>query len=268
MSEPVILMAKKIFLDIETLPPTEEARARIAHRVEREQESEETPLQGQALTKLIDDRFRDLALRAEHGRLLAIGIIVEDDNRIIQHGVLGRDRASMLFHTDEARTLASFWRLIADFNLRRDLLIGHNILDFDLPFLCKRSAICGVRPSVNFCFRRFQQQPIYDTMWEWNNWRKGIKLHELAEAFGIESSKTGGIDGSRIYDYFCAGRHNEIAHYCARDVECVREIYYRMNYLESPPIMTYELKSLGSLNMSAHRELLLVTAAHADTAGI
>jgi len=249
-------MTKRIFLDIETLPPTEDARERVERMVEREQAEEETPLEGIALAKLIDNRFRELALRAEHGRLLAIGIIVEEGNRLVHHGVLGRDRSTMRFHTDEARTLASFWRLISSFNLRRDLLIGHNILDFDLPFLCKRSVINRVRPSVDFCFRRYQQQPIYDTMWEWNKWHKCIKLHELAETFGIESSKADGLDGSRIYDYFLDERHDEIARYCVRDVECVREIYYRMNYLDTPPIINYELKSCVTTETGAGKALI------------
>lgn len=250
------MMVKRIFLDIETLPPIEDARERVARIVEREQAEEETPLEGAALAQLIDSRFRDLALKAEQGCLLAIGIIVEEGSRVIHRGVLGRDHSTMQLHCDEARTLASFWRLIADFKIHRDLLIGHNILDFDLPFLCKRSVINRVRPSINFCFRRFQQQPIYDTMWEWNHWRKCIKLHELAEAFGIESSKTDGLDGSRIYDYFRDGRHDEIARYCVRDVECVRDIYYRMNYLDAPPIESYELKSCIALETRAGKALI------------
>jgi hypothetical protein len=253
-------MAKRIFLDIETLPPNEEARECVAHIVACEQEREMTPLQGTALAKLIDDRFKELALKAEHGRLLAIGIVIEDGDQIIHHGVLGRDRSTMRFHLDEARTLGSFWRLIAGFDMRRDLLIGHNILDFDLQFLYKRSAINRVRPSVDFCFRRYQQKPIYDKRWEWNNWRKCIKLHEMAEALGIESSKIKGLDGSRIYDFFRAERHDEIAHYCVRDVECVREIFYRMNYQEAPSIVSYELKSLTALDSSREDRVTVAAA--------
>jgi 3'-5' exonuclease len=236
-------MSRRIFLDIETLPPTEEGRERIARIVKREQPLAQTPLEHESLAKLIDERFRALALKAEYGRLLAIGIIIEDDTRVIHHGIIGRDRATRCFHLDEARTLNSFWRLIANFNNRQDLLIGHNILDFDLPFLCKRSVINRVRPSIKFCFRRFQQQPIYDTMWEWNNWRERISQHELAESFGIISSKVDGLDGSNIYDYFLADHHEEIARYCMRDVECVREIYYRINCMDVPPLISYEIKS-------------------------
>lgn len=236
-------MNKRIFLDIETLPPSEDARERVEHIVLREQAEKEESLESLALARLVDSRFRELALQAEHGRLLAVGVIIEEGGRVLHHGVLGRDRATMRFHLDEARTLGAFWRLIANFDAHHDLIVGHNILDFDLPFLCKRSAINRVRPSVDFCFRRYRRQPIFDTMWEWNNWRRCIKLHELAEALGIESPKTGDLDGSRVYDYFIEGRHEELARYCVRDVECVREIYYRLTYQEAPPIVLYEAKS-------------------------
>jgi hypothetical protein len=59
-----------------------------------------------------------------------------------------------------------------------------------------------------------------------------ISLDRLAKALGLESSKGQGINGSRVYDYFCAGCHEEIADYCMRDVELVRAIYRRMNFEE------------------------------------
>jgi predicted PolB exonuclease-like 3'-5' exonuclease len=52
----------------------------------------------------------------------------------------------------------------------------------------------------------------------------------LARVLGLESSKQGGMDGSKVYDKFCAGCHDEIAEYCMRDVELVRQVYYRMMF--------------------------------------
>ena len=91
-----------------------------------------------------------------------------------------------------------------------------------------------MRPPVRLSFARYRSRPIYDTMCEWNQWSfKGrVSLDRLAKALGLESSKGQGIDGSRVYDYFCAGCHEEIAAYCMRDVELVRAIYRRMNFEE------------------------------------
>jgi hypothetical protein len=67
-------------------------------------------------------------------------------------------------------------------------------------------------------------------MHQWNKWspRKFISLDRLAKVLGLESSKGQGIDGSHVYDKFCAGCHQEIADYCMRDVELVRAAFYRM----------------------------------------
>lgn len=224
-------MTKRIFVDIETLPPGEEMRERFAaelmlHCAENQPAS--------SAPEKVEEEFRKLALSGEVGRVLAVGVIVERDKEILHQGIIGRDRTTRLFHLDEERTLRSFWRLLTDFNPERDLIIGHNIFDFDLSFLLKRSIIHRVRPPVRLSFARYRSRPIYDTMCEWSQWSwKGrVSLDRLAKALGLESSKGQGIDGSRVYDYFCRGCHEEIAAYCMRDVELVRQIYLRMNFEE------------------------------------
>jgi DNA polymerase elongation subunit (family B) len=228
-------MPKRYFIDIETIPPDEKVREQIAVELMRHcaENYQAGPTSALAPEK-IEEEFRKLALSGELGRVLAIGVIVEKDNEILHRGIIGRDRATRLFHLDEARTLNSFWRLLSDFNTERDLIIGHNVFDFDLSFLYKRSIIHRVRPPVRLSFARYHSRPIYDTMCEWNQWSfKGrVSLDRLAKALGLESSKGQGIDGSRVYDYFCAGCHEEIADYCMRDVELVRAIYRRMNFEE------------------------------------
>lgn len=208
-------MVMRVFLDIETLPP------------ERD-EARETPASADEQT------YRDLALSGDWGRVLTIGLIIEKDGREIHRGLLGRERQTMMFHLDEARTLRAFWRLLKGFNPRRDLIVGHNIYDFDLLFLYKRSVIQRVRPTVVLSFARYRSQPIFDTMHEWEKWkwsRKYVSLDELAGILGLESSKQG-IDGSKVYDKFCTGCHGEIADYCMKDVELVRQVYYRLTFEE------------------------------------
>lgn len=249
-------MARRFFIDIETLPPHEAIRDRVIEEAARELRAECIEADAPELARIADQRFRDLALRPEHGRVLAVGLVVEEDDGVIHQGVLGRDRETGQFHLDEARTLRSFWSLLKDFNPGRDLLVGHNILDFDLQFLCKRSVVCRVRPSFEVCFARFRQRPVYDTMWEWNRWRKSISLHELAEALGIESPKARGMDGGRVYDAFRDGLHDRIALYCMRDVECAREVYYRLTFLEPPSLKRYGFDASDLTSRTTDRRLV------------
>jgi predicted PolB exonuclease-like 3'-5' exonuclease len=127
--------------------------------------------------------------------------------------------------------------LVADFNSSRDLFIGHNILDFDLPFIYKRSIIHQIKPTLHLPFRRFQRQPIFDTMWEWSCWRHRIALDDLAQALAIPSPKELGVNGGNVYDLYQQGRHEEIAQYCMRDVLCVRAVFHRLQYETAAPMI-------------------------------
>jgi hypothetical protein len=201
----------KVYLDIETLPPDR------SDAVVSEQ-----------LGSCTEEEFRQLSLNPHLGRILCIGVIVERDYRISHRGVLGRNRETGCFHLDEERTLRSFWNLLRGFEPRRDLLVGFNLLDFDLHFICTRSIIRRVKPSLTVCFARYRAQPVFDCMWEFTHWRHRIKLGDLARVLGLESPKQDEIDGSRVYDLFVEGRHQEIADYCMRDCESTRAIYQRL----------------------------------------
>lgn len=239
------------FFDLESIPPPEELRhslkpeyirklqARLFQRQAEARHNASSPEEDDGkdvCEECTEEQFRRLALYAEYGRVLTIGVIVEQSDQILHRGVLGRDRSSGQFHLDEARTLRGFWNLLKDFNSGRDLIIGHNILDFDLPFLYKRSRINRVRPTVFFNFARYRSSPIYDTMREWAHWNPQavhISLAHLAEILQVGIGKTEGMDGSRVYDELLAGHDELIAEYCLRDVELTQAIYYRMNFLDN-----------------------------------
>jgi hypothetical protein len=225
----------RTFFDIETVPPDESVRGQVLEEVEREvSEGRLTGLTRFQIEQTADERFRRLALCGEEGRVLVIGMIVERGEETIKRCLIGCDPARR-FHLDEARTLRRFWSELEGFDTGKDLIIGHNIFDFDLLFLYKRSVIHGVRPTVDFPFTRYRSRPVFDTMCQWDRWGRGrVALGRLAEALGLESSKNNNIDGSKVYDHFVAGRHGEIADYCGRDVELVRAVYYRMRYMVRP----------------------------------
>jgi hypothetical protein len=231
-------------MDVESVPPPEERRPLIKPEVIRKfcrksgspfsREDEATEAGAGLCT---DEQFRRLSLHAEYGRVLAVGLIVEHDRQITHCELLGRERPSGRFHLDERRTLRAFWKLLQDFNVARDLIVGHNVLDFDLPFLYKRSRINRVRPSVLFSFAQYRSAPVYDTMREWAHWNPHaplVTLDQLADILGVGLNKTDGMDGSRVYDEYIAGRHDRVAAYCLRDVEIARAVYYRMVFPEGP----------------------------------
>lgn len=202
-----------IFLDIETIP-AEEGNKKIAidlvlgkqKKKNKEQDTNENNT---------DQLYRDTAISGDFGRIFCIGYALEDDKVQIISG-------------DEKKILKEWWKIAEQGNC----FIGHNIMDFDLRFIYKRSVINKIKPCVrhlNLSFARYRNFPIFDTMREWEKWSNSyITLDALAKALQLPSSKDGGIKGSQVFDFFLAGKYKEIYEYCKRDVELVRQVYNRM----------------------------------------
>lgn len=98
--------------------------------------------------------------------MLCVDLIVEESAEVLHGGVLGRERSTGRFHLNGARTLRAFWKLLAGIDTCRDLIVGHNILDYDLPYY-KRSRINSISHSFFVSFARYCGNPAYDTMREW-----------------------------------------------------------------------------------------------------
>jgi len=141
------------------------------------------------------------------------------------------DAAVELLHGDEKDILREFWKLATETHL----FVGHNVLDFDLRFICQRSIIHQIKPSREIPFARFRSAPVYDTMQEWSKWgREHVSLDLLAKALTIPSPKEM-LDGSQVYPYFRAGKLAAIYEYCKRDVDTVRQVYRRLTFAKPSP---------------------------------
>jgi 3'-5' exonuclease len=202
----------KFFIDIETIPPNTD--------------------KFYSYQEMSDEDFRKLSLQAEYGKILCIGLILEIDGCEALRGVVGWGKIPDLFYFNEAETLRDFWNLLRGFNTKRDLIIGHNIIDFALPFIYKRSRIIKVKPSVKLSFARYKSSPIYDTMREWSMWNlkeKGISLSRLAQILELGINKTERIAGNKIYQEYKEGNHRKIADHCMQNVEITKAVYERIS---------------------------------------
>jgi len=202
----------KLFLDIETLPAPGEKMELIKSLWEESRKKNG----GRMIPGMndFDTFFRNTSFQGEFGRIFCIGYAVDT-------------KPADCISGDEKEMIEKFWGLAKD----ADLFIGHNVMDFDLKFIYKRSIILGVRPSRDLSFARYRSNPIFDTMHEWEKWSgKGTGLHRLTLAMGLASPKEEGIDGSQVYDYFLAGKTDKIIEYCKRDVEATRKVYNKITF--------------------------------------
>lgn len=193
----------KIVLDIETIPAPQHSESALRELYNRRP----------GRSRSFGDYLRSTSLNGNWGQVLCIGVATNNQE------------VEILIAEDEPELLVKFWAYVEG----ATTLIGHNLLEFDLPFLRKRSIIHGIKPSIAMG-QLTTSNLVFDTMKEWGSGNYPYtSLHELAVILGITSSKQG-IDGSMVYDYWKVGRLEEIYRYCSRDVEVTREIYKRITF--------------------------------------
>lgn len=129
----------------------------------------------------------------------------------------------------EGQALRDFLGLMSDFDSECDVIVGHNIIGFDLPFIFQRCLAnnINVKPFVDLS--EFRVMGVYDTMraW-WLGGRNRVSLDDIAWALGLESSKTSEVEGSRVFELYQAGKLAEIREYNLNDVRVTRKVYERM----------------------------------------
>lgn len=209
---------RKLFLDIETLPASEESLETLRMLFDKKHKEFDQEKFNEFLEKTnFDGAF---------GRVLCIGYAVDSDSP-----------QNFYNENNEKETLRQFWEMVSaisteprnpqypDYGVQ---FIGHNVMDFDLRFIYQRSIVLGVKPSYEINFARYRSYPVFDTMKEWSKWsNSSAGLEYLALALGIPSPKDG-IDGSQVAEFYKQGKINDILEYCKRDVETTRAVYKRM----------------------------------------
>jgi hypothetical protein len=233
------LLPRAFTIDIETIPlPGFQERAaqrlkRAMQRAKMSDEQQERYVEDQAAEE--ERAFRAGSLLAISGRVLSIaahvgsvvGLEIEGVDQIEREYVFGIDSDGR--EQPEQQALADFLALMETFDPDIDEIVGHNVIGFDLPFIFQRCLVNNIafRPFVNLA--EFNVRGVYDTMHRW--WlgsKNRVALDDLAWVFGIESSKTGEVEGSRVFEAYQAGRLAEIREYNLNDVRVTRKVYRRL----------------------------------------
>lgn len=118
---------------------------------------------------------------------------------------------------------------------------GHNIKEFDIPFLCRRLLINGlsIPGYLNFQNMKPWDTNLVDTFqyWRFGDYKHYTSLKLLAAALGVPSPKDD-IDGSMVGDvYWNQHDLDRIAVYCQKDVVTVANIILRFKKL---PLLSEE----------------------------
>ena len=227
-----------LFFDIETVPANpnfsdldETWQHLWAHKAKSilKKYDEEIPVEE---AESVYDRA---GIYAEFGKIVCISVGLFARNKATGEMSV---RLKSFASTDEAEILRGFSDLLNKHfpYVEKHNLCGHNIKEFDVPFVCRRLLIHQMPfPALlNVAGKKpWETKHLLDTMELWkfgdNKNYTGIKL--LTAVFGIPSPKDD-IDGSQVRNVFYnEGDVERIAKYCEKDVVAVMQLMLRYKRL-------------------------------------
>jgi 3'-5' exonuclease len=170
---------------------------------------------------------------AEFGKIICISTAYFYDK---QEGGKGL-KIKSIYGDDEVEILRNFTDLCTKmFQYHRNFQFGgHNIREFDIPYICRRMLIRGL--ALPEYLRLHEKKPwevrMFDTLnwWKFGDNKNYVSLHLLANVLGIPSSKSD-INGADVQDvYYKEGNLERIVAYCQRDVVVTANIILRFQHL-------------------------------------
>jgi hypothetical protein len=223
---PNIALDQLLLLDIETTP----AVASFSELPEALQH-----LWMEKITKIApetadgaSDYSERAGIYAEFGKVICIsaGYFTIENNRY-------QLRIKSIFDDDERVVLSGFLDLVNRFCARhpRFLFAGHNIREFDIPYICRRSVIhqLSLPPCLQLHGFKPWEVPMLDTLhlWRFGDYKNYTSLKLLTTILGIPTPKDD-IDGSMVASVYWQ-QHDlpRIAAYCQKDVVAVGQLLQR-----------------------------------------
>lgn len=227
---------KILFLDIETVPCMEtfteltvdlqhcweDKFAILSKRMPEKYENQTTPAQA----------FEQSAgIYSEFGKIICIsvGFIHNQENNLAL-------RVTSFTGENEKKLLMDFKKLIEE-SFSTYSLCGHNIKEFDIPYICRRMLInkISLPETLNISGKKPWEVPFIDTLelWKFGDAKNYISLKLLSSVLGINTPKDD-IDGSQVgYVYYKEHNLKRIALYCQKDVAATVQVFLRINGLDT-----------------------------------
>lgn len=230
-------LQKIMFLDIETVPQTSdfselnkelghlwEDKFALIHKRMPEKYSDQTTA-GEAFNN-------SAGIYSEFGKIvcISVGFIYFQDKEMCF-------RTKSFSGDDENQILIDFSNLITKFCTTKDHTVcGHNIKEFDIPYICRRMLINGLKlpPIFNIAGKKPWEINFIDTLelWKFGDYKNYTALKLLTAVFGIPTPKDD-IDGSQVAEvYYKEKNINRIALYCQKDVVATAQVFLRLSGMD------------------------------------
>jgi len=167
---------------------------------------------------------------SEFGKIVCIGL-----GYFAKRGAGQVVRLKTIHGDDEKALLESFCRVISQFGARNRQFrfCGHNIREFDIPYICRRLMVHGIPlpASMNIAGKRPWEVNHLDTLelWRFGDHKSYVSLELLALVLQIPSPKED-MDGSRVAAVYWQEKDLEkIAAYCLNDVYTAALVFLKLS---------------------------------------
>lgn len=230
-------LQKIMFLDIETVPQTSDF-SELPEELAHLWENKFAVIQKRMPEKYSEDTTAAEAFNNSAGIYSEFGKIV-----CISVGFIHFQDKEMNFRTksfsgnNEKILLSDFLQLIVKFcTTKEHTLCGHNIKEFDIPYICRRILINGLKlpPIFQISSKKPWEVNFIDTLelWKFGDYKNYTALKLLTAIFGIPTPKDD-IDGSQVaHVYYKENDINRISIYCQKDVLATAQVFLRLNGLD------------------------------------
>ena len=134
---------------------------------------------------------------------------------------------------DEKTLLVDFFDMLNTYYAKStNLLCGHNIKEFDIPYICRRAMVHGlVLPDIlDLQGKKPRENNHVDTLelWKFGDRKNFTSLDLLCRVLGVQTPKTD-ISGEQVARVYRDEKDlPRITEYCERDVVAVGEVLLKM----------------------------------------
>ncbi len=225
-----------LFLDIETVPGTSQLNdmpERLQHlwEIKVEKTRARMPDRYKEEDTINDIYMKDAAIFAEFGKVICISVGYIYDSMGEKHFKL-----KSYYNDNEKILLEEFAAMLRRWDKPDRSICGHNIKEFDIPYMARRMLINGISlPDIlNLSGKKPWEVQFMDTLelWKFGDYKNYTSLNLLTAVFDIPTPKDD-IDGSMVGKvYYETGDLKRIAIYCEKDVVATAQVYLKIKEQE------------------------------------
>lgn len=230
-------LKKMLFIDIETTSGYKTyddfCKARPGAIEHWAKKSDQYRRNGEHVEKDDAEMYNHMAaLSPEFGKIIVISI---GQVKFNEDSTISTSKIKSFYGDDEGELLAEFLGTLQSiFNAMPDIqIIGHNIKNFDIPYIIKKSIINGVQipHQLHLQKKKPWENCLLDTyeIWKFAGWNSA-SLDLICDCLGLPSPKDI-MHAVETTDQYWSGNLEKIKEYCEGDVKATMNVMLKISNL-------------------------------------